>query len=145
MYKWYNCIDLLWDFIKALNRWSHHRIRNDGTRGHWCFCWWSSVLLWCPPPPKPTHSHPPPLPFEEPEGRAYCIAGVSVCQSIISFRSFSSEFAPTRNEIWYTDLSSRYLDEVWFEYHQKIINKIISFKFKLWKIQLFAMSVQFSS
>lgn len=80
--KWYNCIDLLWDFIKASNWWSHHCICNDGTSGHWCFCWWlSAVLLWCPPPP-----------FEEPEGRAYCLnAGVSVCQSIISSRSFSSQ------------------------------------------------------
>lgn len=33
----------------------------------------------------------PPTPFEEPEGRAYCFAGVSVCQSIISSRSFSSQ------------------------------------------------------
>lgn len=34
---------------------------------------------------------PPPTPFEELEGRAYCFAGVSVCQSIISSRSFSSQ------------------------------------------------------
>lgn len=73
--KWYNCIDLLWDFIKVLN---HHCICNDGTTGHWCFCWWLFVLLFMPPPS-----------FEE--GGAYCFAAVSVCQSIISTCSFSSQ------------------------------------------------------